>query len=58
MIKSGQRVFVDFGTNSVEGLCVQDCEDWGSEPLIVRDDDGETLTLYTWLAHDLEVIDS
>lgn len=58
MIKAGQRVIADFGFEVFEGTCVADCEDWAAEPLMIRDDgDGEILSLHTWLAYAVEVIE-
>ena len=57
MIKKGQRVFVDFGTDSFVGVAFEDCEDWGAAPLQIRcDDDGSIYKLNTWFAHSVEVL--
>jgi hypothetical protein len=59
MIKAGQRVIVDFGSQVYSGKCLRDCADWGSQPLVIRDDeDGEITYLKTWLAHDVEVMET
>ncbi len=57
-LKAGTRVSIDFGIQCIEGTLVRDCEDWGADILLVRDDEtGGILRAKGWLAESVEVVD-